>query len=114
MPRYRRVALAPSKCRKGNGQILDVGIARLDPGNCHCVLGSVRVWAVVIACICPSVRGTQECLGAVHHVVRNIVSNCPVIQPALTLGFKNFPMTGFGVTSGPQGPVAPMPVSTKN
>jgi hypothetical protein len=35
-------------------------------------------------------------------------------SPALTLGFKNFPMTGFGVTSGPQGPVAPMPVSTKN
>ena len=35
-------------------------------------------------------------------------------SPALTLGFKNFPMTGFGVTSGPQGPTAPMPVSTKN
>ena len=35
-------------------------------------------------------------------------------SPALTLGFTNFPMTGFGVTSGPQGPVAPMPASTKN
>lgn len=35
-------------------------------------------------------------------------------SPALTLGFKNFPVTGFGVTSGPQGPAAPMPVSTKN
>jgi hypothetical protein len=35
-------------------------------------------------------------------------------SPALTLGFKNFPMTGFGVTSGPQGPVAPMPEPTKN
>jgi hypothetical protein len=35
-------------------------------------------------------------------------------SPALTLGFTNFPMTGFGVTSGPQGPVGPMPVMTKN
>ena len=35
-------------------------------------------------------------------------------SPALTLGFKNFPMTGFGVTSGPQGPVAAMPESPKN
>ena len=24
-------------------------------------------------------------------------------SPALTLGFKNFPMTGFGVTTGPEG-----------
>lgn len=35
-------------------------------------------------------------------------------SPALTLGFKNFPMTGFGVTSGPQGPTAAMPESPKN
>jgi hypothetical protein len=35
-------------------------------------------------------------------------------SPALTLGFKNFPMTGFGVTSGPQQPVGPMPTTLKN
>ena len=35
-------------------------------------------------------------------------------SPALALGFTNFPMTGFGVTSGPQGPIAPVPESTKN
>jgi hypothetical protein len=35
-------------------------------------------------------------------------------SPALTVGFKNFPMTGFGVTSGPQGPTAAMPESPKN
>jgi hypothetical protein len=35
-------------------------------------------------------------------------------SPALTLGFTNFPMTGFGVKSGPQGPVGPMPETTKN
>jgi hypothetical protein len=35
-------------------------------------------------------------------------------SPALALGFKNFPMTGFGVTSGSQQPVGPMPESPKN
>jgi hypothetical protein len=35
-------------------------------------------------------------------------------SPALALGFTNFPMTGFGVTSGPQGPLAPMTVPVKN
>ncbi len=35
-------------------------------------------------------------------------------SPALTLGFKNFPMTGFGVTSGPQGPTPAMPESPKH
>jgi hypothetical protein len=35
-------------------------------------------------------------------------------SPALTLGFKNFPVTGFGATSAPQGPTPPMPESPKN
>jgi len=36
-------------------------------------------------------------------------------SPALTLGFKNFPMTGFGITSGgPKEPAAPMPTTPKN
>lgn len=36
-------------------------------------------------------------------------------SPALTLGFTNFPMTGFGVTAGgPAQPAAPMTLTTKN
>jgi hypothetical protein len=35
-------------------------------------------------------------------------------SPALTLGFKNFPVTGFGATSAPQGPTPPMPETPKD